>query len=416
MDKLEPCLTLFEKQPQKTGILSRDYVEYRPVNQIADDSPLEFNIPAASINYVDLKRTRLHIKLQILKKDGTPVAEDDPVALVNLPLSSAFSQISFNLQHHPIGQLGTNYPYKAYFDVLLNTDRNDQSSKLSSMGYTHDDARSMDDSNPATSSNSALYMRSLFTRDGKTVDFEGPLFLDLFQQDRLLINGVPITIKLWPHSNKFKLMSEKEDFKLHIKDAFLKLCTVKPNPGVLVGHGEAIKKTPALYPYMKSVIKTFSLSSGHFAFNADDLFQGDVPNRLVIGCVSSRAFNGAYNKSPFRFYHYHCNYVNFMVDGQSVPSRPLQPDYENNTYLEAYQTLFPDGDDVSLNISRTEYPDGYCVYVINTQEDPDTSTLKKGHTRLEMKFAHALPESVTLVLYATFPSLLQIDQARNVYV
>ncbi|KAK3107877.1 hypothetical protein FSP39_024278 [Pinctada imbricata] len=171
---------------------------------------------------------------------------------------------------------------------------------------------------------------------------------------------------------------------------------------------------PACYPFMKSIIKTFSISPGHYAFNADDLFQGDVPNSLVIGCVASSAFNGSYDKNPLNFYHYNCTFVNFMVDGQTIPSRPLQPDYENENYLEAFQTLFADREK-SLNISRSSYPKGYCLYVIKTREANDTSTLKKGHTRLELKFAHALPGSVTLVMYAKFPSLLQIDQARNVF-
>ncbi|KAK3105644.1 hypothetical protein FSP39_002524 [Pinctada imbricata] len=204
-------------------------------------------------------------------------------------------------------------------------------------------------------------------------------------------------------------MATTDDYKVNLKDAYLKICTVKLNPGVLLGHNEAIQKMPACYPFMKSIIKTFSLSPGHYAFNADDLFQGDAPNSLVIGCVASSAFNGSYD-----FYHYNFTFVNFMVDGQTVLTRPLQPDYENENYLEAFQTLFADREK-SLNISRSSYPKGYCLYVIKTQEDNDTSTLKKGHIRLELKFAHALPESVILVLYAKFPSLLQIDQARNVY-
>ena len=53
--------------------------------------------------------------------------------------------------------------------------------------------------------------------------------------------------------------------------------------------------------------------------------------------------------------------------------------------------------------------------MFKTQETNDTSTLKNRHTRLELKFAHALPESVTLVLYAKIPSQLQIDQASNVF-
>ena len=38
----------------------------------------------------------------------------------------------------------------------------------------------------------------------------------------------------------------------------------------------------------------------------------------------------------------------------------------------------------------------------------------KGHTRLEVKFAQPLPEAVTLIAYANFPGLMEIDETRNV--
>lgn len=415
MEQLDTSLTLFQKVPRNTGVLGRDYVEYRPVNQLADDSPLEFNIPAASLHYIDLKRTRFHVKLQLLKPDGNPVNEDDPVGLVNLPLSSLFSQVDLQLQQQSVSYLGNNYPYKAYLDTLLGTSRQDQEGKVSTTGFVLDSAGYMDDPNPKTGGNSGLFMRYSFTKDGQVVDYEGPLFLDICQQDRLLLNGVPLQVKMWPNANNFRLMCTLPGFKVRLKDAYLKICMVKPNPGVLLGHGEAIKKTPALYPFSRSVVKTYSLSPGHFGFNADDLFQGDVPKTLVIGCISSVAYNGSYNRSPFNFQHYYCNYISFSVDGKSVPSRALQPNFENGTYIEAYDTLFANTG-TAVNISRTHYPKGFTLYVINCQEGEDLTTLKKGHTRLEMKFAHALNEAVTLVLYATFPHVLQIDQARNVYV
>jgi hypothetical protein len=39
---------------------------------------------------------------------------------------------------------------------------------------------------------------------------------------------------------------------------------------------------------------------------------------------------------------------------------------------------------------------------------------QQGHTRLELKFAKALPETVTVIAYGKFPALAKIDQSRNV--
>lgn len=42
--------------------------------------------------------------------------------------------------------------------------------------------------------------------------------------------------------------------------------------------------------------------------------------------------------------------------------------------------------------------------------------IRKGHTRIELKFNTPLSETVTLLLNAKFPSCLSIDAARNVNV
>ena len=39
---------------------------------------------------------------------------------------------------------------------------------------------------------------------------------------------------------------------------------------------------------------------------------------------------------------------------------------------------------------------------------------REGHTKLEIRFKKGLPAPVTVILYATFPEIMTIDQARNV--
>ena len=39
---------------------------------------------------------------------------------------------------------------------------------------------------------------------------------------------------------------------------------------------------------------------------------------------------------------------------------------------------------------------------------------KQGHTKLNLRFKKHLEDPVTLILYATFPETMEIDQTRNV--
>ena len=151
--------------------------------------------------------------------------------------------------------------------------------------------------------NSGLFNRYLATSGSKIVDLEGPLFVDLFQQSRLLVNGVSIGIKLWPSHDAFRLITNSlnPDKKVQIIDVRFKLCIQRLNGGALVAHEKLLHEQPAMYPYLRSDIKTTSIAAGQYGYSVDDLFQGLVPNKLIVGLVSSVAYTGDYGKNPFFF-------------------------------------------------------------------------------------------------------------------
>jgi hypothetical protein len=402
-------LALFEKPVIDTSDFGREWVTYRPINQLSDGAAIEFNIPPLSTQYLDLKRMKLHVKINITK-DGTPIvneldAEGKPtqdyvvVRLVNAPLHSLFSQVDLSLQQQPLSQVGPNYPYKAYLDLLLDT-KDDQ--ELYSQLFVKD--------TDGDGLGEGAEERTKGLLNGKTIDIIGGLKLDFCQQDRLILNGVPVNLKFWQTTHAFRLIGAAE-LKLNIVDISLEVAVAKISPGILLGHADALKDKPALYPYTRSVIKTFAIPTGQYAFTTDDLFQGQVPSQLILGIVESAAVHGHVGKNPYYFKPYNCNYVGFYVNGQSVPNHPLQPNYESDLFVEAFSTIKNSG----VNIDRHDYANGYCLYVINPSGIYHKDRINpRGHTRLELKFSTALTKTVTLIAYAKFPALAKIDQSRNV--
>ena len=200
-------MSIFEVPPTDTTITVREWIEYRPINQISQDTAIEFHVTPQSTGYLDLKQSRVNVKIKVTMDDGSPVTQDHVVALVNLPLHSIFSSLECDLQHMPVSQIGTNYPYKAYIDTLLTTQtsrRMDNSSQL----FIKDSRGHFDDADAKTGRNIGLHERWIYTRDGGILDLEGPLLLDFFQQERLILNGVPLDLKFWPSKNAFRLMSD----------------------------------------------------------------------------------------------------------------------------------------------------------------------------------------------------------------
>ena len=71
-----------------------------------------------------------------------------------------------------------------------------------------------------------------------------------------------------------------------------------------------------------------------------------------------------------------------------------------------------------LGISREAYAKGYTLVVFDlSSEIVDAgvqAVQKQRNLQLEIRFASALTESINVILYASFPSEIRIDQARSV--
>ena len=76
-------------------------------------------------------------------------------------------------------------------------------------------------------------------------------------------------------------------------------------------------------------------------------------------------------------------------------------------------------ENTDIGITRDSYRGGYNL--LGFDVDPTTSPNfryismpHQGHTKLNLRFKSHLEDPVTLILYATFPETMEIDQTRNV--
>ncbi len=148
--------------------------------------------------------------------------------------------------------------------------------------------------------NVGLKNRRKRTLNSQIVDLIGPIHGDLFFQDKHLINEVDLKIKLIPSSDAFCLMASGDApaFKIKIVDASLFVRRVTVSSAVMLGHIKALEKGTAKYPLRRVVCKMMSVPRGNLTLTQDHVFLGQLPNRIVVGCVSNAAFNGSYSKKP----------------------------------------------------------------------------------------------------------------------
>ena len=422
-------LDLFSLPNTQAAVTKSQIVNFYPVSEISDESPIEFNVSGSGLEYISLKDTRLHIKCKILHADNTPIAALTKIGPVNLTLQSLWSQVDIFLNQRLVSSASNNYPYKAYIQTLLNFGSDAKLSQLGTQLYYKDTAKHLDDADPIAGNNSSLLIRAEYFSNSNIVGLIGPIHADVFQTPKLLLNNVDLRIKLYKSKNEFCLMSSETTpaFKIVITEAVLKINKVTVSPSITLAHAGALKLSTAKYPVSKIEVKSVSLAAGSNQVNLDDVWHGQIPSKVIIGFVSSMAFNGAYSKNPFNFQHYNLNYIACYVNGESVPAMPLKLTFSGTgingaNYMEAYQTLFSGtgvlNSDSGTDIDRDDYPGGYSLVTFTIDplaNNPEVWSMKQaGNLRIEARFNDPLSETVSMLIYGEFPYVVEVDEARNV--
>ena len=75
-DVINSELLLFDPIRVNIGAQQIQWVEYRPINQLSDNSPVEIYVPGTGSKYIDLKRARLYVKACIKKGNLQDLGEN----------------------------------------------------------------------------------------------------------------------------------------------------------------------------------------------------------------------------------------------------------------------------------------------------------------------------------------------------
>ena len=423
---LKSELDLFSLPPTQTALEDNKWVFYKPVSSLSDEAPIEFCINSQNEEYLDLSHTMLKVSAKIIKNNpsNTDNDKDKLVGPVNNFLHSMFNQIDVYFNQKLVSLPMNAYPYRAYVETLLNYGPAAKSSHLTTVLWQSDIAGEMD-STP--DKNSALEKRQSYSIGGKTFDLLGHLHCDVFNQDRLLLNGVEVRLRLVRSKDAFCLMNTSDEaYKVSITEATLLIRRVKVSAAVLLAHAKALATTTAKYPITRVEVKTFTLHPGISGDCIENVILGQLPKRVILGFVDNKAFNGDRALNPFNFQNYSINYLSLYVDGSQVPCKPLQPVFSDPSpqYVEAYHTLYSGTGmhymDAGNEIDRDDYAKGYCLFAFDLT--PDLSAHYAGHWNLvkngtmpvEVRFEKPLSQTVNCILYAEFDNVLEIDSNRQV--
>ena len=437
----EPIITdnvnYFTVPPVNVHADNVSWSEIEPTSISTDGTRnVSFTISGNSPRYVDLSKTELKVKLKIINT-GTKAPFVQDAAHSALPidmfLHTMWKSVDIKINGTLVSSSSTDYMYKAFLENLLSYSESTRRIQMSSIGFTGESgnfAARLPDKAPY---NTGLKKRKeWFTSLAKNqpaptfVEFAGKLCADICNQDRLILNNCRIFIELFPNTDAFRLITFPDNTiaKVEIEDIKLNVCKVQIDSRVHMGISKGLDLTPALYPFRKSQIITHNINKDVFSATFEDQFQGLVPNRLIIGLVDAQSYAGSYTSNPFHFQDFNVEEVGFYVDNVPTPTKPIEINFSQCKYLEGLMSLYKvsgkSNDNTDIGISRKNYREGYTLF--GFEVNPSTSDddflylgkCRRGSTKISLRFPKSIPKQVTIIIYATFPEIMEIDHSRVV--
>lgn len=254
---------------------------------------------------------------------------------------------------------------------------------------------------------------------------EGPLYLDCFNLDKYLVNGIDVQLRLFRSRSEFLLMSKEDSpsYKLTILDAVFKACKIKIDSAILLNHANTIATTTARYNFLKTDVKMTTISDKTSESFWDDVWNGKRPSKMYVTFVKQSAVNGSYVQNPFNFEHFKLSEIVLTVNGESLPVRPIKLDYgDNKNYVSAlcnlYQSVEKWNKDDSLIVNREKFAEGFAIYAFDI--DPSDvgegyiNLVHQGNVGVYARIKEPTENTICALAFCEYPGLLLIDQAREV--
>ena len=402
-----------------------------------------------------MRRTRLYVKCKIVDKNGDPPPpvvdyshippetpqnrkkrdsnpEDYDANNSDNKSNSSFPEVVFPINHllHTMwkqvevfagGKLissgSSNYHYKSYIKTLLHECKDEGQKKRMCTEMFYPDKPPFHDKINGLNLNEGGYTRQLNCGPNHTFEMEGLLGEDVFDLDKYIINGVNVDIKLYPERSSFVLMTNNPDkeYKLIIEQAILKVGTVDVGNIIVGAHDNSLAKGGmGQYFFTQSTLNNYSISRGERNFS-QCVFQGNVPQRITVGLVSSECYNGSYILNPLKFHHYNITSMSVLINDVNTPHRPMTMNFRKGQFASPLFNILTASD--SIIIDKEAFENGYSLFVfdINPPQDRNELSLQEtGTVRLEITFEEELTESVQILIYGEFQSCFQIDHSRAV--
>ena len=264
-------LDLFSVLPSQTSFGRGKFYQIHRVPVLTSTGRIEFTVSVENSNYIDLANNFLYVRASVSIAAGADLAENAEIAPECNFLHTLWTQVDVYLKGLLVTQFNNNYSYRVYIENLLSFGQEAKKTQLSSLLWHRNTSKHFD---TRGATNLGCTKRKALAAESKEIDMLGKLHLDLFFQNRYLLNGVEVYLRLI-HSNDFFCLhgnADQAQNKVSLKEVTLFLRKVKPNPAVQLVHLKALQNGTTKYPLRRVEVKSFPVPTGNLSITKENLF------------------------------------------------------------------------------------------------------------------------------------------------
>jgi hypothetical protein len=314
---------------------------------------------------------------------------------------------------------------RAYIDNALNFSKEDKKSGLYvSSGWLEDAATAVDGGDQAAA---AITARKALAAGSKTLSFMMRPRLSFMSQSRLLYPRLSFSLKLSRNPASYCLSAAdnnpNDGAKVIITKAIFHVRRMIANDSLYLAHAQRLVDGATVkYPIDRTRVSYYNVDQGavQSSFKLDQSVQR--PNRVVIGFVDAEAINGNFGKNPYAFKPYGLTSIELELSALGERIK-FEPSFETGSGLaRPYAKLASLVDRLDsgspFGLTLPEWASKYNLYGFDFTGDlthGDAFHLVSDTTlTLKLKFAAALQNSITVVVYQELDDIVQFDVKKQV--
>ncbi len=461
------CSVLVESNSVISKNWADDFFSIRPTDWRFDCVKMQSFIPVESLSHARqmtflLPRflgpnmyipDRMLLKLQVaLTLEGAErIPNAKKVAPINDCFHAIFKSCRIWLGETLLTKNGDNYPFKSYMIDFLSMDSNAKFSWMRGQMW-HQDTFGHSLSNQTDLSINAGFKSRMhrFKNEDQTnyvthsIPLMGRLHTDLGSANAALCPGLGMKVELVFAPQEFVIQVPEADsgkYKLTVTDATL-FCPVAQVSADMFRKIEKNLEEKNMRMYIRKTEVTNKNIPANTELFVSQLFPGGpLPSKMVLAVLPTASFVGTYHTNPFYFARNFTHTEQVPGSGQTVTHTTFIEKVQvtlNGESLDGLDSGITSSSEDMVNFIRLHYYMGFMqsrtgnavtyqefchgfyflYYDLSTGAQANNAwvvpAVRQGNLQIQINFAKAFPKELTLVIFAEYPSLIEINKLRQI--